>query len=184
MTTPADTATKPAHPTPPTYSLEELNSASNPRLVEASRELLLEYGQFVASHPSITSFSYSALTEEAAALPLSYLNQKGGAILAQNENQALGFIAWRSLPEPELASSWELKRLWVRPVARGTRLGRTLIEAVIERAKSAAITRLLLDTAPSVMPAAYNLYREIGFTECPSYRGKPLPGITYMNKRL
>src|ERR1039457_1484748 len=74
-----------------------------------------------------------------------------------------GCIAWRSLAVPELDGSWEVKRLWVRPGARGSGAGRGLVEAVEALARSAGKSSLVLDTAPDAMPAAYRLYLELGF---------------------
>ena len=62
------------------------------------------------------------------------------------------------LPAPELASAWELKRLWLRPQARGLGIGRALVREVLDRAEANGKSIVLLDTAPDVMPAVYRLY--------------------------
>jgi GNAT superfamily N-acetyltransferase len=153
-------------------------------IIASARELLLEYGRFVAAQPDVSSFCFGALEQEAANLPQSYLDQRGGAIVALADNQPIGFVAWRSLPAPELATAWELKRLWTRPEARASGTGRALVQAVLDRARASAKSVVLLDTAPHAMPAAHKLYLQMGFLECPPYNGPSLYGIIYMRKRL
>jgi putative acetyltransferase len=165
-------------------SLRAIDSDSSAALVQTARELLLEYGRFVAAQPTVASFCYGDLEKEAAELPHSYLSQNGGTIVAFRSREAIGFIAWRTLPAPELASEWEIKRLWIRPQARGIGLGRILVQEVIRRALDAGKSRLLLDTEPNSMAAAHRLYIEMGFSECPSYNGPAKPGIVYMHKEL
>jgi GNAT superfamily N-acetyltransferase len=170
-------------------TLEELAWDSPPETLSTAQELLLEYGQFVAAQPRVGSFCYGDLQNEVSGLPGSYLNQQGGALVARTTQSEtplnwVGFVAWRTLPVPELAAAWELKRLWIRPAGRGLGLGRVLAQAVIDRAKSAGKSLLLLDTAPHAMSAAYRLYLDMGFLLCPAYNGPPAEGIVYMCKHL
>jgi putative acetyltransferase len=163
-------------------TLEGLALDSTPMAIESARELLLEYGRLVQSQSGVASFCFGALEREVERLPQSYLEQDGGAILARLDGLPAGFVAWRSLPG--LDSAWELKRLWTRPEARGSGLGRKLAEAVEERARAAGKSRLLLDTAPDAMAAAHQLYLSLGFQPCPPYNGPALKGIIYMSKQL
>jgi len=170
--------------------LEDLTLNSPSGSISAARELLLEYGRFVDSQSAVAGFCYGALEEEAASLPASYLAQQGGAILASRANpsspeiQSLGFVAWRTLPFPQLAYAFEVKRLWVRPGARGLQLGRALMRSVIDRARAAGKKELLLDTVPAAMASAYRLYLDMGFVVSASYQPHPMPGVIYMRKQL
>ncbi len=164
--------------------LEFLSATSSARSIQTARELLLEYGQFVARQPDIATFCYGDLEAEAAGLPHSYLDRQGGALLAYLGPAAVGFVAWRALPDPLLSHAWELKRLWIRPQGRGHGLGRRLVQAVIDRARAAEKSALLLDTAPQSMAAAVEVYRQMGFVECPPYIGQAAEGILYMTKTL
>ena len=166
------------------YNLEELTPSSPSSTLATARELLLEYGHFVASQRNVASFCYGTLEQEAEALPQSYIDQGGGAIMALVNSQPAGFVAWRSFVNPELSHAWELKRLWLRPNARGLGIGRALVQAVIGRALAAQKSAILLDTEPQSMASAYLLYRKMDFSECPAYNGSALPGILYMRKNL
>lgn len=164
--------------------IEELTRDSATGTIEVARDLLLEYGRFVQAQPNVASFCFGALEQEAARLPESYWEQGGGALLARLGDFPAGFVAWRSLPGAELASAWELKRLWARPEARGSGLGRKMVEAVEERARTAGKSLLLLDTAPEAMPVAHRLYLQMGFVERAPYNGPALSGIAYLGKQL
>lgn len=146
--------------------------------------MLLEYGRFVVAQPGAARFCFGSLEQEAARLPHSYLEQAGGCLLAHARGEAAGFVAWRALPANVAPSAWELKRLWVRPAARGLALGRTLTEAVLRRARAAEQTAVYLDTAPAAMGAAYKLYLAMGFEACAAYNNNPVEGLAWLRKLL
>jgi GNAT superfamily N-acetyltransferase len=168
----------------PRLQVQEVTAESAAEITRQSRDLLLEYGRFVAAQPPIASFSWPELQQEAAELPHSYLNAGGGVLLAFSIQGPVGFVAYRPLPGGLLPTAWELKRLWVRPQARGLSVGRTLVEAVLQRATAAGKTHLVLDTAPASMAAAHRLYLDMGFLPCAPYTDPPTPGIEYMSLEI
>jgi ribosomal protein S18 acetylase RimI-like enzyme len=170
--------------TPQNFSIGEVAAAAQEETVAQARELLLEYGRFVVAQPGAARFCFGSLEKEAARFPQSYLEQGGGCLLAHVLGRPAGFVAWRALPGDVDANAWEMKRLWVRPVARGLRLGRALTQAVVDRAVAARRSAIYLDTAPASMGAAHRLYLELGFEPCAPYNDNPLEGLAWLRKQL
>jgi GNAT superfamily N-acetyltransferase len=165
-------------------SLHPLAASDPAETLAQARELLLEYGRFVIGQPGAARFCFGTLEQEATRLPHSFIEQGGGCLIAFVDNEPGGFIAWRTAPETAAANSWELKRLWVRPSARGLSLGRALTQAVLNRAVAAGRSAILLDTAPASMGSAHRLYLKMGFEPCAPYNDNPVEGLTWLKKSL
>jgi putative acetyltransferase len=165
-------------------ALFQLQASTSESTLAQARELLLEYGRFVIAQPGAARFCFGSLEQEAANLPQSYTDQGGGCLMAQVDGDPAGFVAWRRLPEAVARASSELKRLWVRPAARGLALGRALTLAVLDHAVSAGQKFIYLDTAPAAMAAAHRLYLDLGFEPCPAYNDNPVEGLAWLRKSL
>jgi len=138
---------------------------AEPDDLEAVQDLLREYAASLQLDLSFQDF------ESELADPLGFYEL---VLLA-----AEGCVALRRLDE----NTCEMKRLYVRPSARGTGLGRRLAEAVIAAAQAYGYGRMLLDTLPT-MEAAQALYRSLGFRETEQYRFNPVPGTTFLELEL
>lgn len=117
---------------------------------------------------------------ELASLPGDYAPPTGELLIAWSAaGQPLGIIGIRSCPVPGRS---EIKRLFVRPQARGTGSGRALATAALALA-AAVGQEAVLDTLPS-MGSAIALYRSLGFRPIPPYWDSPLPGTMYFGLTL
>jgi ribosomal protein S18 acetylase RimI-like enzyme len=169
----------------PGFVLRELAADAPAALLAQARELLLEYGRFVVAQPGAARFCFGSLEKEAARLPFSYHEQGGGCLVAlASTGAAIGFVAWRNIPETIAPRAWELKRLWASSGARGVGLGRALTQAVLDRALAAGRSAVYLDTAPASMGAAYRLYLDMGFMPCQPYNDNPVEGLIYLVRQL
>ena len=78
----------------------------------------------------------------------------------------------------------EMKRLFIRPSARGLGLGRMLIENLLAVARTAGYSKMRLDTVAGKMDTAIELYRKFGFIEIHPYYNSPVEHTTYFEKQL
>ena len=119
---------------------------------------------------------------ELAELPGGYAAPRGCLLVADDADQIVGCVALRALSGAD-ETQGEIKRLYLRPAARGRGVGRALALAVIERARAIGYRTLKLDTL-STMHSARALYASLGFRECAPYYDNPLPGTSYMELAL
>lgn len=119
------------------------------------------------------SLSFQGIEAELAALPGDYAPPTGAMILArmQSGGELVGMVALRGVPNR--AGFCEMKRMYVRPIAQGTGLGRKLALAVIDEARRLGYARMGLDTLPH-LKAAQTLYRSLGFRDAGKTSGQPV----------
>jgi putative acetyltransferase len=78
----------------------------------------------------------------------------------------------------------ELKRIIVRPEARGRGIGRALLDAIVATASHADVGTLLLETGPQNLEAL-NLYRRFGFQQREPFGFyRESPHSVFMEKKI
>src|SRR5208282_3804981 len=122
------------------------------------------------------SLCFQSFDEELKNLPGAYGPPDGRLLLARYAGHAAGCIALRKLE----AGVCEMKRLYVRPDARGRGLGRMLVERLIAEARAMGYERMRLDTIESAMKDAVALYRRMGFREIAPYSAVPIESALWM----
>lgn len=147
------------------YSLEEL---------EEVREIFIEYSNFLQ-----VDLCFQDFEKELQTLREVYFPPLGCIILAKQNKKVMGCIALKPIAE----GICEMKRLYVRPAARGNELGKKLVEELINFAKTAGYETMKLDTIPSLKDAI-KLYRSKGFVETRAYVYNPLEEALYFELAL
>ncbi len=137
-------------------------------------ELFREYAASIG-----VDLEYQGFSSELAGLPGQYAPPSGDLLFAKVNGEAAGCVALRALDQSIL----EMKRLYVRPSARGTGLGKLLVEAAISIARQNGYAELRLDTLAS-MASAQKLYGALGFVEIPPYGSSFLPGTRFYSLSL
>ncbi len=147
------------------YTLEEL---------EEVREIFIEYADFLK-----VDLCFQDFEKELQTLHEVYFPPKGCIILAKEDKQVMGCIALKPIGE----GICEMKRLYVRPEARGKHLGRQLVEKLIDFAKKAGYKTMKLDTISS-LKEAIKLYQSKGFIKTEPYVYNPLSDVLYFELML
>jgi predicted N-acetyltransferase YhbS len=128
----------------------ELHTARAPADYAAARRLFLEYAAGLG-----VDLCFQGFAEELDHLPQMYGPPAGCLILARVGQEVVGCVGVRRFS----ADTCEMKRLYVREVARGGGLGRRL--------------------AQESVAAARHLYAALGFRETAAYYANPLAGVKY-----
>ena len=153
----------------------EITDVTTPADCAIVRTLLGEYAASLG-----VDLGFQGFAAELDALPGDYVRPAGVLLLARDGAEHLGCVAVHAWAAPEIA---ELKRLYVRPSARGRNVGRLLTQHAIAFARAAGYTSVRLDTLPS-MHAAHAMYAAMGFRAIEPYRLNPVPGTVYMELDL
>ncbi|MEP7157614.1 MAG: GNAT family N-acetyltransferase [Betaproteobacteria bacterium] len=148
----------------------EIRPACFPEDLEIVRLLFREYASSLD-----TDLCFQNFEEELASLPGKYQAPEGRLLIATSGDEAVGCVALRRID----VHSSEMKRLYVRPRARGESLGRRLVQRISAEAQRAGYTRICLDTLPS-MTAAQALYQSLGFVAIEPYVFNPVAGTKFM----
>lgn len=139
--------------------------------------LMREYAAFLNASVGGQHICVESLEKELAALPGEYAEPDGTVLLAFADGEPAGCVALKPL-HPSRGGVQErvceMKRLWVRPEQQGSGLGRRLAEALVQAARERGYTAMVLDTMPASMPAAYGLYRSMGFDPVERYNENPV----------
>lgn len=105
---------------------------------------------------------------------------RGAAFIAyDDEGAAVGCVGIRAFDD----ETAELKRMFVRPGARGSGLGSALCAAAVAAAAELGYSRIRLDTVAE-MEAAISVYEKAGFRPIAPYRENPFPSARYFELEL
>ena len=144
----------------------------------ADRSAVLDiWREFVAS-PSV-SLAHQNNHLEFADIPGKYAAPAGCILLADSDGRIDGCVALKRID----AAICEMKRLYVRPRARGTRLGHGLIDMVIGEARQLGYSEMRLDALAEFIQAK-RLYAAFGFVPAAPISFNPLPGTVFLGLRL
>ncbi|MFX1500161.1 MAG: GNAT family N-acetyltransferase [Promethearchaeota archaeon] len=151
-----------------------IKQAISEDLIQKIQELFLEYANYLNINLDFQNFD-----EELRTLPGNYAPPEGCLLLAYYENRLAGCVGLRKFKN----DICELKRLYIRSDFRKKKIGKTLSEAIILKAKEIGYRLIRLDTL-SFMKEAINLYLSLGFKIIPPYRYNPFEDAIFFELQL
>lgn len=138
------------------------------------RTMLREYVAWIG-----LDLAFQEIDDEIATLPGDYDSPRGALFVAEEGHHLVGMIAMRPFDE----SIAEMKRLFVRPEARGRGFAKELVTRLLEEARRLDYEEIRLDTLP-MMKGAQLLYESMGFDDIEPYYDTPIAGTRFMTKKL
>ena len=123
--------------------------------------------------------AFQEIDAELDGLPGEYVPPRGALFVVPDGDSLAAMIAFRPID----GTICEMKRLFVRPAARGRGLARRLITYALDEARTAGYAEMRLDTLP-MMVDAQKLYVNMGFADIEPYYETPIAGTRFMAKRL
>ncbi|HEX2838536.1 MAG TPA: GNAT family N-acetyltransferase [Phycisphaerales bacterium] len=155
--------------------------------IEAAATLFREYAETLPASAQL-SLAHQGFESELAGLPGKYAPPQGCILLAVHGSAAIGVVAMRPLDPSGIRAEdptpvCEMKRMYVRPTARGLGAGKALAVELLSRARACGYRMMKLDTEPDFVPAV-SLYRSLGFVDIPRYNDDPVSCTLWMGVRL
>ena len=151
------------------------------RRVESADELALatalarEFGDWATEQIGIELGIVIPPDEDHPTDVLDELLESGGRLyVAEVDGQAVGVGGLKLLSDAE----GEIKRMFVRPTARGLGVGRAIVRQLIDDAKALGCETIYLESA-SFMHSAHALYSSVGFAPSDPYPGREFEGAAH-----
>jgi GNAT superfamily N-acetyltransferase len=147
-------------------------------LIASTRSIFREYAASLE-----VDLNFQGFEAELATLPGEYAAPTGQLLLAMVDDDVAGCGAFRPLADVDYPNACEMKRLYVRPAYRRFGLGRLMAQRLLDDARRAGYSYMLLDTLDD-MESARELYATLGFEDVPPYYYNPIPGAHYLRAKL
>lgn len=138
------------------------------------KELIKEYSNRLGR-----DLSFQNIDDELKDPAHKYTAPEGELLVALDGDEVLGMVAYHRHSDIRC----EMKRLYVRPKARGMHLGSILVKEIIKHARKAGYREMVLDTIEP-LKTAVSLYKKNGFEECEAYYNNPMKDVIYMRRDL
>ena len=138
--------------------------------IAETKALFREYAATLGADPCLAHFD-----EEMARFPAGYRR----LLLAKAGGAPVGAVGLSEID----AAACEMRRLYVRPSARGLGAGAALTDACVREARAFGYRRVVLETLPT-LAAALALYERFGFVAIAPYAGEAVDGVICMELSL
>lgn len=151
-----------------------IRQASGPADLDAVRQLCWEYRDYLLGHSDevrravLLSYGLESYRALMNSLAEKHARPNGIILLAEHGGMPVACGMYQPLSDTDA----EIKRVYVRPEARGTGTGRHLSQALIAQTRADGFSRVFLDTSRRFTDAQ-RLYESLGFRARGEYRDLP-----------
>lgn len=161
--------------------------ATTPSQLASAASLFRDYASTLPASARV-SLAHQGFEAELAGLPGKYAAPLGCILLAVHNSVAVGVVAMRPVDPAGVRDCdptpiCEMKRMYVRPTARGLGAGKALAVELLSKARACGYRMMKLDTEPDFVPAV-SLYRSLGFVDIPRYNDDPVACTLWMGMHL
>lgn len=142
------------------------------------------YAQFVALGDEYEArlpadLRHAGWANERRAVETAYA-EPNAAFIARHQGRPVGIVAFVGLDDERAT----VKKLYVSPAARTIGAARTLMTALEREAIRRGYAKLLLDTEPVRLEAAFRLYQSLGFAITAPFAAVDYADPVFMERRL
>ena len=153
--------------------VEYVHATSNDHF-DVARKLFTEYATWLN-----VDLCFQHFDSELENLENIYAPPNGDLILCKDAGEYIGCVGIRHFSDTVA----EMKRLYVKPGARKSGIGTSLVKEAELSAMKKGYMEIKLDTL-NTMITAVDLYKKNGYKETESYYNNPLAGVVYFSKKL
>lgn len=135
------------------------------------------YREYIGS--TSVDLGFQGNDEDFKCLANNYSSDDSKIFLVKANEIPVGCAAFRKVDH----HTCEMKRVYVRPAARGSKLGAKLVDIILKEAIKSGYKKICLDVLPE-FKAALNLYKTYGFVNHPPVTNNPVPGTQFLGLDL
>ena len=135
------------------FEIRKIKKADDAAMARIIRIVMPEFG--------CAGAGFAISDPEVDALTAAYRGRRAGFFVLTKDEQVVGGAGFGPLEGGDEATC-ELRKMYLLGDARGTGMGRRLLQTVLDAAMQASFQRCYLETTPQ-MTAAQGLYRSMGF---------------------
>lgn len=141
------------------------------------KDVLDLYVEYVNS--TSVDLSFQDNDHEFSQLPEKYSSKESKIFLLRKDGKPVGCAAFRKLDD----TVCEMKRVYIRPSARGSNQGAKLVDRILQEAIISGYQKICLDVLPE-FKTALKLYKSYGFVDHPPVTHNPVPGTHFLGLNL
>lgn len=153
------------------YRIDNHSSENN---IAAAVKLFREYADWLG-----IDLAFQGFEKELSIIHEMYAPPHGALFVVYDQNEAIGCLGLRKIGD----GVGELKRMYLKESYRQKGIGKMMLDAALEKARSIGYQKVRLDTLDTMSPAM-RFYEKNGFSKIEAYYHNPIAGAVYFEISL